>query len=426
MYESLLHYVWQHQYFSKEKLATANGDELVVRSPGYLNNHAGPDFHEARLRIGEVEWAGQVEIHIKASDWLVHGHQEDEAYENVILHVVWDNDTPITRRDGSLIPVLVLGDRTPPDLVRRYRQLLTSSFLIPCETAVGQVPALTLLSMKERAANSRLRRKSIELVKLLKGNGGDWEETTYQVLARNFGFKVNAEGFSQLCRTVSLLTLRKCGNLEQTEALLLGQAGFLDDPEEDPYHQKLRKEYQYLSHKFGLSKGKLHRARWRFLRLRPANFPTLRIAQFAAMIQQTPNLLSSLTSVNNLEDARMLFQAPVSPYWQKHYRFNTAYTETGITGLGDDSIRSLVINTICTLLTARGLHTDDNRLEERALHLMSSLPPEENSIITHWKTVGMVVENALDSQGLLEQYHFGCQRRQCLQCPVGAWLTKPD
>jgi hypothetical protein len=296
MKEDFLQYVWQYQYFDQAELQTAEGERVLVIRPGHRNADAGPDFLGAQLLLNEVKWAGSVEIHLRASDWLRHQHQHDPKYDQVILHVVWENDSPITRTDGSPIPTLALRGRVAVDLLSSYQNLLHSPASLPCAPFIKAVPDLTRKSMQDRALMERLEEKADLVLQQYRSTGQDWEATAYQVLAAAFGFKINQEPFARLSRALPLAVLKRHRQaLFQLEALLLGQAGLLPGEKEgDDYTQRLGKEYAYLAHKYELAPNALRASDWNFLRLRPSNFPTVRLAQLAALLATREHLFSSL------------------------------------------------------------------------------------------------------------------------------------
>lgn len=423
MTESFLHYVWQFQYFDKKSLATSAGERIEVFNQGIKNTNAGPDFSEARIKIGTLEWRGSVEIHIQASGWLNHHHEEDAAYERVILHVVWEEDKIITRSDGTRMPTLVVKDRINPELWKRYRNLITSSDTIPCAHSILKVTPVIRLSMMDKAVLQRLEKKAEAVTELLKRNKEDWEETTYQLLARNFGFKVNAEPFQQLAQALSCKIIRKyIYQPIQVEALLFGMAGFLEKAKEDTYSTVLKKEFALLVHKHGLANKMLNKAQWRFLRLRPANFPTIRLAQFAALLLKQPTLFSTLINANykQLVDVLTIRQ---SAYWLSHYQFGKKVKS--VSSLGKSSIENILVNTVVPLLVAYGKQHDDHQYVDRAVSILQHIPAEKNSIIRQYAGLGVEVKSSFDSQALLELFSDYCQKRRCLECTIGASLVKP-
>ncbi|QHT65906.1 DUF2851 family protein [Rhodocytophaga rosea] len=423
MQEDFLHFIWQFQYFNRQQLLTTASESLHILNPGLANDHAGPDFSQARIRIGNIEWAGQVEIHIKSSDWEAHQHQHDLAYENVILHVVWHNDKPICRKDGSLIPTLELKERVNVQLLGRYNYLLANKNVIPCASLFALVPDIHKVHALDKALMQRLQYKAATVQELLAVNGQDWEETTYQWLARSMGFKLNAEPFLQLAKAIPLKLLQKHrDNLLQMEALLFGQAGFLEEQSNDAYVQSLQKEYKFLSHKYQLAGTKLSVGQWKFAKLRPVNFPTLRIAHLAALLQVHQNLFSLFIHTDTLHAFADILAAPPSSYWQHHYTFEK---ETKITShLGKESISNLVINTVVPILACYAQQKDKYAYIDTAIAWLESLPAEDNYITRLWKELQLPVKNAFDAQASIELYNIFCVPVKCLSCPVGVHLIK--
>jgi hypothetical protein len=423
--ESFLHYIWQHQYFNREDLKTSEGESVQIFKQGFYNSNAGPDFSEAKIKIGAIDWAGSVEIHIKSSEYLQHKHQHDRAYDNVILHVVWLDDKSLTRNDGTPMPTLELRKRVSESLVKEYRRLVDSSFQIPCSKSFSRIDALVKVSMVEQAAVQRLQTKASIIREMYAQNNGDWEETFYQVLARNFGFKVNADPFLSFAKELPVKTIRKNSDSKlKIEALLFGMAGFLDQQKGDEYYLSLKKEFHFLAHKHGLLENKLHKAQWRFLRLRPANFPTIRLAQLAALLNQSTQMFADVLANDNPVLLRKIFSAEPSSYWLEHYSFGKK-SKSPHGGLGEESIENILINSVAPSLAAYATEKGEETFFERALNLLQQLKPESNSIITAWKELGLQAINAFDSQGLIEQMNSFCKKRNCLNCSVGTALIKP-
>jgi hypothetical protein len=423
MNESFLHYLWQFQYFKKKDLLSFDGEELTVLKTGMLNSNAGPDFFNAKVKIGEIEWVGNVEIHIKSSEWFAHHHEKDSAYDNVILHVVWDNDKPVIR-NGTSIPTLELKNRVDPSLLQEYKRLINSSTSIACQKSFSQVDDLIKLSTLDKALMQRLETKANQVADLLKFNKNDWEETTYQLLARNFGFKVNAEPFFQLSKSLPYKIIQKQSSQLQVEALIFGQAGMLETKTKDEYISLLFKEYHLLEQKYSLTDFKLNPAQWRFLRLRPANFPTIRLAQFAVLLFKTKNIFSQLISIESYTSIQRIFVLPQSDYWETHYRFGKK-SKGEVPELGEASIQNIVINTVAPLLVAYGKYKDEQSYVDRAVELLQQLSAEENKITKEWNALGLKVKNAFDSQAVIELYNNFCQKRQCLNCSIGISILKP-
>ena len=430
MSESFLHYLWQFQYFDKRELKTTSGEPLQIFATGLKNMHAGPDFYHARIGIGNMEWVGGVEIHDKASGWIDHKHDQDDAYENVVLHVVWEQDEVVKRKDGSLLPALQLRERVDESLLFKYDKLMNNLDIIPCATSLGNVGHLVMLSTVERAVCERLERKAATVLSMYRRNNNDWEETCYQLLAANFGFKVNADPFSQLSLALPYkILLKHADKREQLEALLFGMAGFLDRGPEDAYHELLQREFTLLRQKYTLAGAVLNRAQWKFLRLRPANFPTLRLAQFASLLQGERNIFSKILEVRNYAELKQLFSVRQSAYWMDHYNFGKPFNRTvkeHTFGMGDSSVESIIINAVVPLLAAYGKYKDEQAFMDRALDILQQLPAEKNTILKRWADSRIVVNNAFDSQGLIELFNNFCLKRKCLECNTGASLINPN
>ncbi|MEM7382916.1 MAG: DUF2851 family protein [Bacteroidota bacterium] len=425
MQEDFLYYVWKLQYFDKRDLRTHQGDQLAVLDPGTHNTHAGPDFLHSSILINNLTWHGHVELHVCASSWHQHKHQVDPAYENVVLHVVWDNDRSIRQQDGSILPTLVLQDRVVPQLLQQYQELVHNKTVIPCARQFSQVDSIIKTAMSERAFFQRLTHKNNLVYQLLDNNQGDWEETAYQLLAYNFGFKVNSSALLDLSLRLPLRIINKhVKNLSQLEALLLGQAGLLASttPVPDDYLATLAKEYAYLAHKYQLKTNELHPIHWKFFRLRPANFPTIRIAQLAQLLHQHPHIFYLLTHTSPVDLYQQL-AITQSAYWQQHYRFAKP-SKARIPGLGKASIENIMINTIVPLLVAYGESKDEQGYIDQAMALLQRLPAERNAITRHWEELGMPAKSAFDSQAMLELFNNFCSKKKCLVCNIGGALMQ--
>jgi Protein of unknown function (DUF2851) len=425
MTESFLHYVWQSQYFDKKDLVTVNGEPVSVFSPGILNHNAGPDFLHARIRIGDMEWVGSVEIHIKASGWRDHKHDQDRAYDNVILHVVWKSDWSVIRTDGSLLPAIELMKRVNEDLILKYTRLLSNLETIPCSSWYGSVDEIIKHDMMDKTLIQRLELKARAVVDNWHRNNGDWEETLYQIVCGNFGFKVNTEPLQQLARSLPFkIVLKHSENITQMEALLFGQAGFLEYDYPESYYLLLKREYAILDNKYDLRKTRMSVARWRFLRLRPANFPTLRLAQLASLFCDHPRIFSKTLEASRVNELRSIFAVGQSEFWQHHYRFDLRQ-ETQVPKMGTMSIDNIIINTVVPLLVAYGKVTDDQKWTNRAMTFLAGIPAEQNAITRKWEALGESVTTAFDSQALIELYNKFCQKRRCLNCSIGSSLVNP-
>lgn len=422
--EDFLHYIWKFRLFERENLQTADGEELEIFSAGLHNSDSGPDFHNARIRIGETVWAGNVEVHLSASDWQKHGHATDGAYDNVILHVVYRDDVPLFLSNGRKVPTLELYDRISEELYNKYHKLVFGNqTFIPCENSIATVDGLTMQNWLTRVLVERMEKRSANVAATLALNKGDWEETFYQFLAANFGFKVNALPFELMAKSLPQLTLAKNkNNPMQIEALIFGQAGFLEGEFKDEYPLKLQKEYAYLRKKYNLTPIENHL--WKFMRLRPQNFPTIRLAQFAALIVQSNHLLSKILEIKEVKALRGLFtEIKVNDYWEDHYRFE-APSKPSSKNMGDGSIDILLLNTVALFLFSYGKQHQQQYYISRSLKLLENLPAEKNNIIADFVNLGVKIGTAFESQALLELKNNYCNYKKCLQCGVGNKILK--
>lgn len=427
MREDFLSFIWQFQYFDAQNLRTSEGQSLQVISAGTLNQDAGPDFEFANILIEGVAWAGSIEIHLKSSDWQQHKHTQNTAYNNVVLHVVWEENQPIKRPDSTMIPTLILKDRVNPKMLYRYQALQSELGEIPCHRHFAQVKPLYQLTMLDKVLVQRLEKKGAQVLALWEANQKNWEETAYQLLAQNFGFKTNAAPFLRLAQNLPLKILQKHkGNLSQIEALLLGQAGFLEDMEaeilEKSYPKDTLREYRFLAQKYQLNTTQIHTQEWKFLRMRPPNFPTIRIAQFAQIINQNNNLFAKLLQAKP-ENLKKDFRIKQSEYWQKHYHLGKQASKE-LSGMGMSSIENIIINTVVPLLAAYSQAKDEQAYLERAILHLENLPAENNKILKMWEELGLKVKTAFDSQALLELYKSYCLPKQCLSCSIGVNIVR--
>ena len=427
MREDFLHYVWQHQYFDKTDLRTAAGEEIQVLRPGYRNADAGPDFLNARLRLGEVEWNGAVEIHLRATDWARHNHQVDPKYDQVVLHVVGQHDAEVTRTNGSRIPALALQARLAPELLARYQALMgaTAAAPLPCAPLLSLVPEITKTMMTERALLERVERKADDLMALHQRLGQDWEATAYHALMAAFGFQKNSEPLARLAQALPLAVLRRHRhNQRQLEALLFGQAGFLIENEEtatDEYIRDLKQEYDFLTHKYGLGATAMLVHEWNYLRLRPANFPPVRLGQLVGLLHARPTLFDALLTAGSVAALTAFFQVPVPPYWRMHFRPGRPGK---VPGLGKSSTDLLITNVVVPLRVAYARHVGQLALVESSVALLSDLPAEHNQYTDVYEALGFTHRTAADSQGLLALHKSYCAPRRCLHCAIGSRLVQ--
>ena len=430
MREDFLHYVWQHQYFDKADLRTTSGEEIQVLRPGQRNADAGPDFLNARLRLGDVEWNGAVEIHLRASDWQRHNHQVDAKYDQVVLHVVYQADADVVRTNGSLIPALALAPRLAPDLLSRYEALMQAppAAALPCAPLLGQVSQLVRILMTERALLERVEQKSDVITELHQHLGHDWEATAYHALMAAFGFQKNSEPLARLAKAVPLPVLRRHRHdARQLEALLFGQAGFLvenDETADDKYILDLRQEHDFLRHKYGLGAAALAAHEWNYLRLRPANFPAVRLGQLVGLLHRRPALFDALLTAQNVVALTEFFAgAPAPDYWRQHFRPGRPGK---VPALGKSSIELLIINVVVPLRVAYARHIGQTELVESSISLLSELPAEHNQYTDLYQELGFEYRTAADSQGLLALHKGYCQPRRCLHCAIGGRLVGGD
>jgi hypothetical protein len=416
--EDFLHFVWRFRLFKHSDLRCTDGQELKVLSPGILNTHAGPDFSAAKIRIGDIEWVGHVEIHIRSSDWLLHNHQDDAYYDSVILHVVYHHDQAVFRRDGTEIPVLDLRSLLPDDILARYQGLLGSSYIFPCQAQLTGVSPMVVRVFLSRLVVERLAHKSETVFERLEKSKGDWDEAFYYFVAKTFGFKVNATPFELLAGSMGQQILNKHKNSAfQIEALVFGQAGFLQIDYEEAYPIALKREYDFLKHKYQLTTGDV--SVWKFLRMRPQNFPTIRLAQFSALIFKSASLFSKILTTESLSELFGLFtNLPVASYWQNHYHFNKVTRHVNLQ-LGKQSIYTILVNTVCLFLFCYGKYTDQQEYIDRALDLLEEIPAEDNAIVSAYRASGIQIDSAFYSQAVLQLNKNYCNEKKCLNCGIG-------
>lgn len=414
--EKLLQYIWQFQYFNKSELLTSAGEKLQIIFPGKLNTNQGPDFTNAQIKIDNTTLVGSIELHLKASQWNEHGHSNDANYKNVILHVVFENDL-----SQSSVPVLELQPRISNLLLDRYTALMNASSFIPCTNAVSEVKEITWLSWKERLLAERLTRKSSIVFKFLEENNAHWEETFWWMLARNFGMKVNTEAFESMARTIPVNLLAKHKHqIHQLEALLFGQAGLLNETFTEDYPKLLQREYLFLKKKYDLNP--IHN-RVHFLRMRPGNFPTIRLSQLAGLIQNSAHLFSKVLEIEKLPEVKKLFDVTANDYWYYHYRFDEASSFKKKT-IGKDMIDNVIINTIVPVLFAYGLYHKEENYKNKAILWLEDLPAETNSITKGFADLKLYSQSAFDSQSFIELKTQYCDNKHCLQCAIGNVLLK--
>lgn len=426
MTEAFLQYLWQHRLFDGP-LTTVDGMLVEVLRPGLLNRDAGPDFTDVRLRLGGCQWAGCVEVHLCSSDWNKHHHSSDAAYKGVLLHVVYRHDADIALSDGTLLPTLEVCRSIPESVWRNYEMLQSppQDLAVGCAERLRQVSPLALRGALDTLGVERLQHKTRVVARMLDESRGDWEQCCYLLMAHYFGGRVNAFPFELMAKSVdrNMLT-RWRDDVTRVEALLFGQAGMLEGYFNDDYPRQLQTDYQALRAGARLTPIAAHL--WKFFRLRPSAFPTLRISQFAHLVARPQSLFAQLLEMTSVEDVRALFNVPASDYWDNHYRFDQPSTCRS-KRVGKTLVDSLILNAWIPLLFEYAQYHDDDRLRQQAIDLLQQLPAEDNQIIRRWLSAGVRAENAAQSQALLQLYNEYCQRHRCLQCPLGYYvLTAAD
>jgi hypothetical protein len=423
--EQLLHYVWKHKLFPLRELETSDGQTVEVIDPGLHNHNAGPDFFNEKVRIGRTLWVGNVEIHEKSSDWYAHGHETDAAYDNVVLHVCHQANKPVVTSKGLELPQLEI--EVPRSVSDNYRELLNEDQYPPCYRIVPSLSALTIHAWMSALQTERLEQKTMAIEQRAHRAADSWEAAYFTTLARNYGFGINGDAFEEWANAIPLNSVaHHRDDLFQIEAIFMGQAGLLElatvpkhyqqDALNDGYLAKLRNEYQYLAHKFSMKP--MDAARWNFLRLRPQNFPHIRLSQLANLYYQRKAGLSQLVECKTVDQLKTLLSSHVTPYWETHYTFGSLSAKNE-KHLSYGSLNLLMINTAIPMLFAVGRHRQKEELCDRAFDLLEQLKPENNHIIRMWQQCGLPVQSAGDSQALIQLKKEYCDKRDCLRCRIG-------
>ena len=423
--EQLLHYTWKHKLYPLKELTTSDGQRVEIVDPGLHNRNTGPDFFNAKIRIGSTMWVGNVEIHDKSSDWYQHGHDKDSRYDNVVLHVAAELDTEVMKSNGEYVPQLQLS--VPDDVLTHYDELQKTDEYPPCYKVIPHLSALIIHSWMAALQTERLEQKTEAIRKRAELCNGSWEDAYFVTLARNYGFGINGEVFEQWAYNIPLNAVaHHRDDLFQIEAIFMGQAGLLEldsipeyyqkDALNDGYFAKLRNEYQYLAHKFSMKP--IDFKLWRFLRLRPQNFPHIRISQLANLYYQQKAGLSQLIECETLDELKSVLKSQVTPYWETHYTFGSTSPKNE-KHLSYGSINLLMINTAIPMLFAYGRHTTKEVLCDKAFDFLEQLKAENNHIIRMWQQVGLPVKTAGDSQALIQLKKEYCDKKECLRCRFG-------
>ena len=421
MKEDFLHYIWQYKKFDFTNLKTTSGENISIIKVGEFTQLAGPDFFNAQIEIDQQKWAGNIEIHIKSSDWYVHNHERDDNYDSVILHVVWEHDAAIFRKDNSEIPVLELKNQISPALIHQYEKLKATKSWIYCENEIKNIPDFVLKNWQERLFFERLERKSNPIEALLLENHNDWEATFFCFLAKNFGLNTNGESFFKIAQSISFSVIRKeAFEVENLEAILFGRANLLETDKEDTYFKALKQRWDYIQNKYQLENVFIDSVQ--FFKHRPDNFPTIRLSQLANLYHKHQNLFSKVISAKNIEELYQVFNISVSDYWQTHYNFDKASLKKSKI-LSKSFIDLLIINTIIPFRFAYEKSLGKETSEQN-IAFLGKIAPEKNAIIDKFKTIGITSKNVFETQSLLQLKNEYCNKSKCLQCAVGLELLK--
>ncbi len=419
MNENLFQFIWKHRLFDAKNLKTTHQQEIVILQTGELNTNAGPDFLEAKIKIGTTTWAGNIELHLKTSDWKKHHHSGNKNYEKLILHVVFENDVEINLD----CPTLELKNNIDATLLNKYNSLMENNYFIPCEKLISSVPLISKMQQLDKVLLERLMQKSTTINELLVLYKNSWQEVFYILLAQSFGLKINSFPFETLAKRIPLKLFSKHkNNLVQIEALLFGTAGFLSDDFNDDYYLSLKKEYDYLQKIYKLEPLEKHQ--WLFMRLRPSNFPTIRLAQFAQLIFESEHLFSKIIALTNLKDVFSLFQFSLKGFWKTHYSFSEKESKATAKKMGNTFISLLIINTIIPTIFVYGKSIDDKKICDKALRWLEEMPAEKNTIIENYRHLNFEINTAYDSQAILELKKNYCSKKNCLNCVIGFRLLK--
>ena len=421
MKEKLLQFIWQFQYFNKENLTTTAGEVIQIIHPGQINNDQGPDFKEARIKINKTLWVGNVELHINSSDWNLHHHSADDNYKNIVLHVVWQHDKEITDKNKTILQTLELQPRVSKILLNKYEGLMSYTGFIPCQNQINTVKDITLLGWKHRLLVERLQNKSGKIFEYLKENKNHWEETFWWAIARNFGVKLNSDSLEKIAKSIKVNILAKHKNqLIQIEALLLGQAGLLNRKFKEQYPLLLQKEYSFLQKKYNLKQPGVQLLSHR---MRPANFPTLRLAQLAMLIHQSLHLFSKIIDQEDINTVKKLLNVTPNDYWHYHYVLDEQ-TEFKKKNLGNQMINNILINTIIPLIFSYGLYHDEDKYKDKAIRWLEEIKAENNAITRGFESIGLPNRSSFDSQSFIQLKNEYCNYKRCLDCAVGNSLIK--
>jgi len=417
MHESLLHFIWLKGSFDQKNLLTTDNQEIVIVNQGKTHMDGGPDFQHASLHIEDQLWVGDVEIHVDSSEWFAHGHHNDKAYDSVILHVCYTCNKRIVRSNGSEIPCLELKGKISSDVLKRYEDLQLAHADIPCSGLISDVDSAVKALTLEHMMGRKVQQTSDQIIQSVEERGIDWPTILYQRICRSFGLRINKDPFHMLSQLIPFgLVLKYSDKIEYLEALIFGTAGFLAKNGRDEYESRLIIHYDFLQRKHQLDQMEVHL--WKFLRLRPANFPTVRLAQLASFLTKSPNLFSTCLEMTNVKKALEFFTSGTSSYWQNHFRFGRMSVHQNKT-LGKDTINLILINAVVPVLLAYAQWKKDDDLTERVIHLFNQIDGENNKLTRKYKSLGFPVRSASSTQGIVFLAENFCTFKRCLECPIG-------
>jgi hypothetical protein len=421
MKEDFLHHIWQLKKFNVLDLKTVQGDTVSILNAGQYLQLAGPDFFNAQLMIGGQKWAGNVEIHIRSSDWYIHNHETDKNYDNVILHVVWEHDTEVFRKDNTEIPVVELKHYVDPAVLDSYNALAAAKSWIYCEKELEVINSFVLDNWKERLLFERLERKALPIIQLAADTENDWEAVLFCFLAKSFGLNTNGGQFYAIAQSIPFSIIRKESfEAENLEALLFGRAGLLEGDHEDMYFKDLQSRYAYICHKYRLEPAYIDALQ--FFRHRPDNFPTIRLSQLAQLYSKQQNLFSKITQGAAVQDIYKIFDVQAATYWQTHYRFDKESAKKR-KGLTTSFVDLLIINTIIPFRFAYSKNIGKENSEE-LVALLQAVAPEKNAVIDKFRSFKVTASSAYDTQSLLQLKNEYCNHKRCMQCALGLELLK--
>ena len=418
MREEFVQTVWKYQLFNRQELRTSKGESVEIIHQGFLQHHSGPDFSAARILIDGMLWVGNVEIHVTAKEWNQHRHFVDPAYDNVILHVVYTDDHEICKTyTGRELPCLEISSRIPQDILDRYEQLASDFRVFPCAKVWQKIPYVEINDWLVQLALQRVEEKLTSVKFRLIDTKYHWEQVCFELIAKQLGFHVNAEPMLRLARTLPIEIIQK--NADQpgiVEALLFGQAGMLNRNFHDEYPNQLKRDYLYLKKKYQLQE--IDQSTWKFARLRPLNFPTIRIAQLAALLTHQSNFFQSCLNISDTKSLVEKFKQEINPYWLNHYVFDKE-SKNCRKLLGQESIENVLMNTVVLLCFSYGQYKNESIYVSKAIEYLESLSPENNVYTNMFKDLGFRINNALQSQGLRFLWQYYCDEKKCLNCSIG-------